>query len=113
MLLSGLYKLHHLFRTASVEHLKLHDHEVRNVSVSKDHVSNQELYIPADVYLWAYVGVTVGLVVLTIIRTIWFYWTHLNVSHGIHNKMFNSIMRAPTMFYDQNSSGISIIIKYK
>jgi hypothetical protein len=99
-------------RTAYEERHRDHVFDFESQSPSLENTST--VFLPdskpysefsGPVYLWVYVGVTAAIIFLTLVRTIWFYGVSLNVSKWIHRKMFCSLLRAPTEFFDKNPSG--------
>lgn len=56
-------------------------------------------------YKMTYTGLIIACVVLLSIRGIVFYKTCMTASKVLHNKMFNSILKATMRFFDTNPSG--------
>lgn len=62
-------------------------------------------YLGESTYLAVYGGLVALVVVLNFLRAIgWFKYTAL-ISVNMHNKMFSSIVRSPTKFFDDNPPG--------
>ena len=56
--------------------------------------------------VWTYVGLILSIVILNSLRGILFYFTCVNASRVLHNRMFASVLRAPVLFFDNNPSGM-------
>ncbi|XP_040847175.1 ATP-binding cassette sub-family C member 4 isoform X5 [Ochotona curzoniae] len=56
-------------------------------------------------YLSIYSGLTVATVLFGIARSLLVFYVLVNSSQNLHNKMFESILRAPVLFFDRNPIG--------
>ncbi len=65
----------------------------------------QNTYLGENIYLYIYTGFVMGVILLNLIRCLWFYLYSAKISVSIHDKMFRSMVRAPIKFYDDNPSG--------
>ncbi|KAL0614677.1 Multidrug resistance-associated protein 4 [Plecturocebus cupreus] len=58
-------------------------------------------------YLGIYSGLTVATVLFGIARSLLVFYVLVNSSQTLHNKMFESILKAPVLFFDRNPIGKS------
>ncbi|XP_046310887.1 ATP-binding cassette sub-family C member 4 isoform X3 [Marmota monax] len=56
-------------------------------------------------YLGIYAGLTVSTVLFGIARSLLVFYVLVNSSQTLHNKMFESILKAPVLFFDRNPIG--------
>ncbi|KAM6178581.1 ATP-binding cassette sub-family C member 4 isoform 2-T2 [Rhynchocyon petersi] len=56
-------------------------------------------------YLGIYSGLTVATVLFGIARSLLVFYILVNASQNLHNKMFESILKAPILFFDRNPIG--------
>ncbi|XP_066427630.1 ATP-binding cassette sub-family C member 4 isoform X3 [Molothrus aeneus] len=56
-------------------------------------------------YLGIYAGLTVATILFGIIRSLLVFRVLVNSSQNLHNKMFQSILKAPVLFFDRNPIG--------
>ncbi|XP_023565420.1 multidrug resistance-associated protein 4 isoform X2 [Octodon degus] len=56
-------------------------------------------------YLGIYAGLTVATVLFGIARCLLMFYVLVNASQTLHNKMFESILKAPVLFFDRNPIG--------
>ncbi|XP_008142219.2 ATP-binding cassette sub-family C member 4 isoform X1 [Eptesicus fuscus] len=56
-------------------------------------------------YLGIYSGLTASTVIFGIARSLLVFYVLVNSSQTLHNKMFESILRAPVLFFDRNPIG--------
>jgi ATP-binding cassette subfamily C (CFTR/MRP) protein 4 len=68
-----------------------------------------------DTYTGIYVFtiLTAGLFIFSLIRSIHFFVMCMKSSVNLHNSMFQSLIRAPLLFFDRNPVGKFIIIYFK
>lgn len=59
-----------------------------------------------NIYMYIYAALACIVFFVDTTRTLYFFAYTLKISTNIHNKMFNSLVRAPIKFFDDNSSGI-------
>ena len=52
-----------------------------------------------------YAGCFTAAVVLSVVRSLLFYYICVNASRVLHNRMFASVLRAPVRFFDINPIG--------
>ncbi|CAH1173842.1 unnamed protein product [Phaedon cochleariae] len=62
-------------------------------------------YFSQEYYMYVYSFLVIGSMLLTTIRTLFFYKIAMNTSIGLHNNMFINIVRAPMRFFDKNPLG--------
>ncbi|OXA62200.1 Multidrug resistance-associated protein 4 [Folsomia candida] len=58
-----------------------------------------------NIYMYIYAALACIVFFVDTTRTLYFFAYTLKISTNIHNKMFNSLVRAPIKFFDDNSSG--------
>ncbi|XP_035703251.1 multidrug resistance-associated protein 4 isoform X2 [Folsomia candida] len=73
--------------------------------IGVESVSCENNYLGRDTYLLIYTGFNVGAITLTITRGVWFFLFCCKISINLHDRMFRSLVRAPTKFFDENPSG--------
>lgn len=56
-------------------------------------------------YLGIYAGLTVATILFGIARSLLVFYVLVNSSQTLHNKMFESILKAPVLFFDRNPIG--------
>ncbi|NXL82491.1 MRP4 protein, partial [Leptocoma aspasia] len=56
-------------------------------------------------YLGIYAGLTVATILFGIIRSLLVFQVLVNSGQNLHNKMFQSILKAPVLFFDRNPIG--------
>ncbi|XP_054998160.1 ATP-binding cassette sub-family C member 4 isoform X1 [Sorex araneus] len=56
-------------------------------------------------YLGVYSGLTVATVIFGIARSLLVFYVLVNSSQTLHNRMFESILKAPVLFFDRNPIG--------
>jgi len=69
-------------------------------------------YRGRNYYIYGYTGITIALVLVTKARAVYFFHFCMGISVNIHNKMFTSVVRAPTRFFDDNPSGKCIVLAH-
>nr|KAF6367422.1 ATP binding cassette subfamily C member 4 [Myotis myotis] len=74
-----------------------------NVTVNGQGNVTEELSL--NWYLGIYSGLTVATVIFGIARSLWVFYVLVNSSQALHNKMFESILKAPVLFFDRNPIG--------
>lgn len=62
-------------------------------------------YFTTDEAIFIYLAITLGIIVLTISRSIFFFMVCINASKKLHNGMFDSILTTYLHFFNVNSSG--------
>jgi len=58
-----------------------------------------------ETYIYIYTAVTVGTVVITLVRSVSFFTVCMRASVRLHDLMFRSITRATMYFFNTNPSG--------
>ncbi|XP_023383782.1 multidrug resistance-associated protein 4 [Pteropus vampyrus] len=56
-------------------------------------------------YLGIYSGLTIAIFIFAIARSLLLFYVLVNSSQTLHNKMFESILKAPILFFDRNPIG--------
>ncbi|XP_037656319.1 multidrug resistance-associated protein 4 isoform X4 [Choloepus didactylus] len=56
-------------------------------------------------YLGIYSGLTIATVLFGVARSLLVFYVLVNSSQNLHNKMFESILKAPVLFFDRNPIG--------
>uniref|UniRef100_A0A8D0YX13 Cystic fibrosis transmembrane conductance regulator n=1 Tax=Sus scrofa TaxID=9823 RepID=A0A8D0YX13_PIG len=74
-----------------------------NVTVVGNGTETQKLDL--NWYLGIYSGLTVSTVLFGIARSLLVFYVLVSSSQSLHNKMFESILRAPILFFDRNPIG--------
>ncbi|XP_077014652.1 ATP-binding cassette sub-family C member 4 [Tamandua tetradactyla] len=74
-----------------------------NVTVNGNGNVTEELDL--NWYLGIYSGLTVATVFFGIVRSLLVFYVLVNSSQNLHNKMFESILKAPVLFFDRNPIG--------
>ncbi|CAL8127066.1 unnamed protein product [Orchesella dallaii] len=62
-------------------------------------------YRGEEQYLTIYSAIILAVIISTLLRAIVFFWYSLQIGINLHNKMFQSVVRAPIKFFDDNPSG--------
>ncbi|XP_076312445.1 ATP-binding cassette sub-family C member 4-like isoform X2 [Tachypleus tridentatus] len=70
-----------------------------------DQSINNNKFLCFYIYIYGYFGIVGGLLVFSLLQTSVFYIMCMQSSVGLHNKMFDSIVRAPISFFDNNPAG--------
>lgn len=88
-----------------------------NDSFENDHYGNQFLandtsldntvlgWVGRETSIYIYTALTVGTVVITLVRSITFFNVCMRASVNLHDLMFRSITRATMYFFNTNPSG--------
>ncbi|XP_053240553.1 ATP-binding cassette sub-family C member 4 isoform X3 [Podarcis raffonei] len=76
-----------------------------NVTMEGSSESNVTKTLDLGWYLGMYGGLTVAAIVFTILRSLLMFQVLVNAAQTLHNKMFQSILRAPVLFFDVNPIG--------
>ena len=56
-------------------------------------------------YLWIFTGLVVAVIISVLLTIFGFFKYSMTIGVNIHDNMFNSLVRSPTKFFDQNPSG--------
>uniref|UniRef100_A0A803SNM2 Multidrug resistance-associated protein 4 n=1 Tax=Anolis carolinensis TaxID=28377 RepID=A0A803SNM2_ANOCA len=81
------------------EQLKLNVTAMANAGI------NETRTLDLDWYLGMYAGFTVVTVLFSILRNILMFQVLVNAAQTLHNSMFQSILKAPVLFFDSNPIG--------
>uniref|UniRef100_A0A670I632 Multidrug resistance-associated protein 4 n=1 Tax=Podarcis muralis TaxID=64176 RepID=A0A670I632_PODMU len=76
-----------------------------NVTMEGSTENNVTKTLDLGWYLGMYGGLTVAAIVFTILRSLLMFQVLVNAAQTLHNKMFQSILRAPVLFFDVNPIG--------
>ncbi|NXA46167.1 MRP4 protein, partial [Nothocercus julius] len=79
--------------------------EKLNVTTNGNNGGNETEHLDLNFYLEIYAGLTVATILFGIIRSLLFFQVLVNSSQTLHNKMFQSILKAPVLFFDRNPIG--------
>lgn len=63
-----------------------------------------------SLYIYVYTGLIIAGIVLTTFRSYLFFRICMNASRGLHNTMFNNVLKATMRFFDTNPSGIVLLL---
>ncbi|NXM55939.1 MRP4 protein, partial [Illadopsis cleaveri] len=67
--------------------------------------TNETEHLDLNFYLGIYAGLTVATILFGIIRSLLVFQVLVNSGQNLHNKMFQSILKAPVLFFDRNPIG--------
>ncbi|CAL8104325.1 unnamed protein product [Orchesella dallaii] len=62
-------------------------------------------YLGRDVYIWVLTGLVGTVLLFNLLRAFGFFTYCMKISVNMHNRMFTSLVRAPSKFFDDNPSG--------
>ncbi|XP_044525283.1 ATP-binding cassette sub-family C member 4 [Gracilinanus agilis] len=80
--------------------------EQSKLNVTVDGIKgNETRKLDLNWYLGTYAGLTAVTVLFGIVRCLLVFYVLVNASQTLHNKMFESILRAPVLFFDRNPIG--------
>ncbi|NXT80894.1 MRP4 protein, partial [Zapornia atra] len=79
--------------------------EKLNVTTNGNNGLNETEHLDLSFYLGIYAGLTVVTILFGIIRSLLVFQVLVNSGQTLHNKMFQSILRAPVLFFDRNPIG--------
>lgn len=78
----------------------------------KVHIFLEALFIVCFCFFFKFIsGLTVATILFGIIRSLLLFQVLVNSGQNLHNKMFQSILKAPVLFFDRNPIGKFISIK--
>lgn len=63
------------------------------------------LVVPRETCIYVFTGITVATIIVTIARSFLFFYSCMQASVRLHNRMFESITRATMWFFNNNTSG--------
>ncbi|XP_033369989.1 multidrug resistance-associated protein 4 isoform X5 [Parus major] len=76
-----------------------------NLSTNGNNGTNATGPLDLNFYLGIYAGLTVATILFGIIRSLLVFQVLVNSGQNLHNKMFQSILKAPVLFFDRNPIG--------
>nr|XP_009665672.1 PREDICTED: multidrug resistance-associated protein 4 isoform X2 [Struthio camelus australis] len=79
--------------------------EKLNVTTNGNNGINETEHLDLNFYLEIYAGLTVATILFGIIRSLLVFQVLVNSGQTLHNKMFQSILKAPVLFFDRNPIG--------
>ncbi|NXA67055.1 MRP4 protein, partial [Mohoua ochrocephala] len=79
--------------------------EKLNLTTNGYNGTNETEHLDLNFYLGIYAGLTVATILFGIIRSLLVFQVLVNSSQNLHNKMFQSILKAPVLFFDRNPIG--------
>uniref|UniRef100_A0A663F6D4 Multidrug resistance-associated protein 4 n=1 Tax=Aquila chrysaetos chrysaetos TaxID=223781 RepID=A0A663F6D4_AQUCH len=79
--------------------------EKLNVTTNGDNGENETEHLDLNFYLGIYAGLTVATILFGIVRSLLVFQVLVNSGQTLHNKMFQSILKAPVLFFDRNPIG--------
>ncbi|KAF1544914.1 Multidrug resistance-associated protein 4, partial [Eudyptula minor] len=79
--------------------------EKLNVTTNGNNRANETEHLDLNFYLGIYAGLTVATILFGIIRSLLVFQVLVNSGQTLHNKMFQSILKAPVLFFDRNPIG--------
>lgn len=72
--------------------------------VEDDH----EYFWRKHIYMMFYIGISVLVLVIDVVRSVYMFYYTMRISKNIHTKMFKCLVQAPIKFFDDNPSGMYI-----
>ncbi|XP_054688315.1 ATP-binding cassette sub-family C member 4 isoform X2 [Grus americana] len=79
--------------------------EKLNVTTNGNNGANETEHLDLNFYLGIYAGLTVATILFGIIRSLLVFQVLVNSGQTLHNKMFESILKARVLFFDRNPIG--------
>ncbi|NWH91829.1 MRP4 protein, partial [Aegithalos caudatus] len=76
-----------------------------NLTTNGSNGTNNTEHLDLNFYLGIYAGLTVATILFGIIRSLLMFQVLVNSGQILHNKMFQSILKAPVLFFDRNPIG--------
>ncbi|KAF7241984.1 Multidrug resistance-associated protein 4 [Varanus komodoensis] len=73
-----------------------------NVTAEGNTEKNVTEALDLDWYLGMYAGLTVAAILFSLLRSLLIFHVLVNASQNLHNNMFQSILKAPVVFFDTN-----------
>ncbi|KAI8512524.1 Multidrug resistance-associated protein 4 [Branchiostoma belcheri] len=111
LVLNIVYQGSYVFTDWWLAHWAAKEEEYLNTRTnhsSAQNISEKETIPPtvdSSFYLYVFTGVTVAVVVLSTVRTLFMFYNCIMASHNLHNSMFHAIIRTPILFFDTNPVG--------
>ncbi|NWI37959.1 MRP4 protein, partial [Picathartes gymnocephalus] len=79
--------------------------EKLNLTTNGNNGTNESEHLDLNFCLGIYAGLTVATILFGIIRSLLVFQVLVNSGQNLHNKMFQSILKAPVLFFDRNPIG--------
>ncbi|NXS19468.1 MRP4 protein, partial [Mystacornis crossleyi] len=79
--------------------------EKLNLTTNGHKGTNETQHLDLNFYLGIYAGLTVATILFGIIRSLLVFQVLVSSGQNLHNKMFQSILKAPVLFFDRNPIG--------
>uniref|UniRef100_A0A8C8S3K0 Multidrug resistance-associated protein 4 n=1 Tax=Pelusios castaneus TaxID=367368 RepID=A0A8C8S3K0_9SAUR len=79
--------------------------EKLNVTSNGNNGINETRHLDLSLYLGIYAGLTVVTILFGIIRSLLVFTVLVNAGQTLHNKMFQSLLKTPVLFFDRNPIG--------
>ncbi|XP_050803051.1 ATP-binding cassette sub-family C member 4 isoform X1 [Gopherus flavomarginatus] len=79
--------------------------EKLNVTAHGNSGMNETRHLDLSFYLGIYAGLTMATVLFGIVRSLLVFTVLVNAGQTLHNKMFQSLLKAPVLFFDRNPIG--------
>uniref|UniRef100_A0A8U7M3N2 Multidrug resistance-associated protein 4 n=1 Tax=Corvus moneduloides TaxID=1196302 RepID=A0A8U7M3N2_CORMO len=90
----------------SAQRIEVANHQGNlNLSTNGNNGTNETEPLDLNFYLGIYAGLTVATISFGIIRSLLVFQVLVNSGQNLHNKMFQSILKAPVLFFDRNPIG--------
>ncbi|CAH1257942.1 ABCC4 [Branchiostoma lanceolatum] len=110
LVLNVVYQGSYVFTDWWLAHWAAKEEEYLNIRTqnTSQNISEKGTTTPTvdtNLYLYVFTGVTVAVVVLSTVRTLFMFYNCIMASHNLHNTMFHAIIRTPILFFDTNPVG--------
>ncbi|XP_059695210.1 ATP-binding cassette sub-family C member 4 isoform X3 [Haemorhous mexicanus] len=79
--------------------------EKLNLTTNGNNGTNEPDHLDLNFYLGIYAGLTVVTILFGIMRSLLVFQVLVSSGQNLHNKMFQSILKAPVLFFDRNPIG--------
>ncbi|KAM7066573.1 ATP-binding cassette sub-family C member 4 isoform 2-T2 [Acridotheres tristis] len=79
--------------------------EKLNLTTNGNNGTYKNEHLDLNFYLGIYAGLTVATILFGIIRSLLVFQVLVNSGQNLHNRMFQSILKAPVLFFDRNPIG--------
>ncbi|XP_062343792.1 ATP-binding cassette sub-family C member 4 isoform X4 [Cinclus cinclus] len=79
--------------------------EKLNLTTNGNNRTTKNEHLDLNFYLGIYAGLTVATILFGIIRSLLVFQVLVNSGQNLHNRMFQSILKAPVLFFDRNPIG--------
>ncbi|KAG9492165.1 ATP-binding cassette sub-family C member 4 [Eleutherodactylus coqui] len=81
------------------------EQEKLNVTSGTNSSDNEPEQLDLNLYLGVYAGLTVANIVFGFLRSLLVFHVLVSAAQALHNQMFQSLLRAPVLFFDRNPIG--------